>query len=243
MGQRPVDQQPVDQQPEAQALALAAVCPGERVLDLSGLAGGLALRIASVAASVEAVQPTEDLADEGRRLAETLGLDNIFFHTGRLVELPFDAGQFSLALWCRGLSQEQQPLGVLADVLRVLAPHGRLILQEITAFGRHELDLRLWELERLRSPTHLLFYTSDEIESLVRVAGMHTNRLVRGILTQSFDYWVGGARLTEHDVRRAKNELFSLTPEQQDLIDLSVTDSSISFGYPVETRELVRPGD
>lgn len=68
------------------------------MLDLSSLAGGLALRVATVASSLEVVQPTEDLAHEGRRPASALALDNVYFHAGRLQELPFDTEQFSLVM-------------------------------------------------------------------------------------------------------------------------------------------------
>lgn len=234
-----MERDPAERQPVEQALALADIRPEERVLDLSGLAGGLALRVAGLVTSVEAVQPDDGLAEEGRRLASTLDLDNVYFHTGALHALPFDAGQFSLALWCRGLSQQPLPLKVLSEVKRVLAPGGRLILQDVTAFGLSELDLRIWELERRRYPGHLLFYTAEEIETLVTLAGLVIKRSERGTLTQDFGYWAGDPRLTDDDIREVKQMLFALTPPCQDLIDLTFTDASISFSYPVVTMELI----
>ena len=230
----------MEQQPLDQVLALAGVLPGERVLDLSSLAGGLALRVATVASSVEVVQPDEDLAREGRRLASTLALDNVYFHAGKLQELPFDTGQFSLVMWCRGLSLEPQPLAVLTEIRRVLSQAGRVVLQEITAFSSPDLDLRLWELERQRQPRHLVFYTRDQIGALVALGGLELAQEERCTLTQDFDYWTGGSLLTGPDIAAMKRELFALPPNHQDLIDLSFSDSRISFGYPLATL-LLRP--
>ena len=225
----------MEQQPLEQALALADTQPGERVLDLSGLAGSLALRVAGTAGSVESVQSSDDLAEEGRRLASTLGLNNLFFHAGSSRALPFDAGQFSLVLWCRGLSQEPQPLAVLDEIRRVLAPRGRFVLQEITAFGIPHLDLKLWELERRRAAGHLLFYQAEEIRSLVIMSGLEVVRTESSTLTQDFDYWADATRLTPAERAGMKQTFFSLPPEHQDLIDLAFADGSISFGYPVTT--------
>lgn len=230
----------MEQQPLDQVLALAGVLPGERVLDLSSHTGGPSLCVATVASSVEVVQPDEDLAREGRRLASTLALDNVYFHAGRLQELPFDTGQFSLVMWCRGLSLELQPLAVFAEICRVLSPAGRVVLQEIMAFGRPDLDLRLWELERLRQPQHLLFYTREQMSTLVSLGGLATAREEQCTLTQDFDYWAGGSLLTESNVATMKKALFTLSPAHQDLIDLSFSDSRISFGYPLTTL-LLRP--
>lgn len=221
--------------PFAQALALASPRPGERVLDLSGRAGLIALKVASVAAVVEAMQPDDELAEEGRRLARTVGTPNVFFRAGPIHRLPFDSGQFDLVIWCLGLAQQPRPLGTMAEIARVLNPGGRLVLQEIMAFGHPPLDLKIWELERRRNPGHLLYYTEEEIEGMLSLAKLQVAKKSQSGMTQDFAYWAEGGDVTPEEAGQMRQTFFTLPPADQDRIDLALSDGRISFVYPVLT--------
>jgi SAM-dependent methyltransferase len=221
--------------PLAQAVELAGLQPGERVLDLSGRAGSIALQVASVAASVESVQPEEGLAAEGQRLADMLGRENVYFHHVPLDRLPFDPGQFDLVFWCLTLAQAPLPLHTVAEIARVLRPGGRLVLQEVTAFGRADLDLRIAELERRRNCRHVAFYTEEEVRALLEAPGLSVSRMERTSLTQHFDYWVDTAVVTPEEVEELRRVFFTLSLADQALLDLSLADEHVSFTYPVTT--------
>lgn len=231
--------------PLEMAVSLADPNSGERVLDLSGRAGSIAIQVAATAASVEAVQQDEELAAEGRRLARAMGRENVFFHSSPLDDLPFDSGQFDLVFLCLALSREPRPLAAMREVVRVLHPEGRLVLQEVLAFGDPALDLRVWEMERRRIPGHLLFYGHGEVLALLASAGLAVDTEQRSGLTQDFDYWAGatgevsgtpGADL----VAESKRVFFSLSPHLQESLDLSLADGRISFTYPLLTLKARR---
>lgn len=226
--------------PLTMAVVLADPLPGERVLDLSGRAGSIAIQVAATAASVEAVQPEKGLADEGRRLARAMGRENVFFHSSSLDRLPFDTGQFDLVFLCLALSREPRPLAAMREVRRVLHPEGRLVLQEVLSFGDPALDLRVWEMERRRIPGHLLFYGRDEVLALPASAGLVVDREQLSGLTQDFDYWAGADGDAVGDagaavVAESKSVFFSLSPSLQERLDLSLADGRISFTYPLLT--------
>lgn len=229
-----------DVDPLTMAVSLANPRSGERVLDLSGRAGSIAIQVAATAASVEAVQQDEELAGEGRRLAQAMGRDNVFFHSSPLDSLPFDGGQFDLVFLCLALSREPRPLAAMREVGRVLHPQGRLVLQEVLSFNDPALDLRVWEMERRRIPGHVLFYGRDEVMALIASAGLGVDSEQRSGLTQDFDYWAGvagdaagasGAAV----VAESKKVFFSLPPDLQERLDLSLADGRISFTYPLLT--------
>ncbi|MCZ7664172.1 MAG: methyltransferase domain-containing protein [Thermoleophilia bacterium] len=234
------ESEPIGQEPYSQAISMAGVVDGERVLDLSGRAGAVALQLAATASSVEAMQLDTELAEEGRRLAVAMGWRNVYFHPGELHRLPFDPGQFDLVVWCLTLAQEPRPLATLHEIVRVMAPGGRLIVQDVAAFGQPELDLKLWELERDRNPRHLLFYTPGELRALLLLAGLQVEREEMSGMTQDFDYWADTAG--PDAARRAdlKRVFFSMPPAGQDRLDLALADGRISFTYPVVTL-LARP--
>ncbi len=217
------------------AVELASPERGERVLDLSGRAGAVALQVAATAASVESIQPEEELAAEGRRLAVVMNRENVYFHSGPLHAIPFDRAQFGLVLWCLGLAHEPRPLATLAEIRRVLTPSGRLVLQEVTAFGHPSLDLKVWELERRRNPRHIVYYTRAQLEVLLNLSGLRVEREETTAVTQGFDYWVDTASVSSEEAAGIKRIFFDLSLPDQDLLDLVLDDGGISFTYRVTT--------
>jgi SAM-dependent methyltransferase len=226
-------------EPLSLALDVAAPRAGERILDLSGRGGAVAVGAGvATAASVEAVQPDLEHVEEGQRLARSMGLTNVFFHVGRRDRLPFDSGQFDVALLCGGLAREARPMAALREVGRVLAPSGRLVLQEVLAFGDAAIDLRVWEAERRRDAGHLLFYSREAISALVEAAGLKVENEIRTAVTQDLSYWAGveGDQKLSTEVRDA---FFALSPHLQERLDLSVADGVVSFSYPLVTLRVI----
>jgi SAM-dependent methyltransferase len=220
--------------PLAQALALANPRSDERVLDLSGRAGTVALRLSESVHSVEVLQPAVDLVEEGRRLAVSMGRRNLYFHAGHSWRLPFDDDQFNLCFWCLGLCRTGRPLATLAEIGRVLMPGGRLVLQDVLAFGSPSLDLKMWELERRRDPTFTLFYDEGQIDAMLESAtGLNVALREHVAVTQDFAYW---ADVTDPGgLDELKRVFFSLPPADQDHLDLALADGRISFAYQVLT--------
>ena len=157
------------------AVRLAAPQAGERVLDLSGRAGSVALQLAETAASVEAVQPAGELVEEGRRQAQSRVAGNVFFHSHPLELLPFDTGQFDLVLLCQALPRERRPLAALSEAQARAGPDRQV---GVAGSGRlrrsRPFDLRIWEMERRWEPGFMLFYELDELRALLESAGLES---------------------------------------------------------------------
>ena len=225
---------PIGDDPLAQAFALADPQPHERVLDLSGRVGAVALGLSESVHSIEIVQPAADLVEEGRRLAVSMGRRNLYFHEGDPWSLPFDDDQFDLCLWCLGLCRTERPLATLGEIGRVLAPGGRLVLQDVVAFGSPALDLKLWELERRRDPSFTLFYDERQVDAMLEsVSGLQVVLREHVGVTRDFAYWADVTDPTGLD--DLKRVFFSLPPADQDRLDLALADGRISFAYQALT--------
>jgi SAM-dependent methyltransferase len=157
------------------ALLLAAVRPGERVLDLGCGAGRFVAALRDAGAEPVGVELAEAALERARRNAPGTDL--------RLVEpdgsLPLDHRSVDL-VWCSEVLEHVADTDhLLLEVLRVLRPGGRL-LATVPFHGR--LKAALIALTRFEShfdPTgdHLRFYTRRSLAATLRQAGFEAVRV------------------------------------------------------------------
>jgi ubiquinone/menaquinone biosynthesis C-methylase UbiE len=114
---------------------LAAIGPGDHVLDVGGGLGGAArLLAATFGARVTVLDVTEAFCQVGEDLTRRTGLsERVAFRHGTAVAMPFEAGQFDV-VWTQHSSMNVEDKERLyAEVHRVLRPGGRLALHEVLA--------------------------------------------------------------------------------------------------------------
>ena len=117
--------------------ALLGLLDADQVVgDLGCGTGSMSAEIAPFVARVVAVDASEAMleAAEGR-LAR---FDNVEVVRGRLESLPIADDELDLALMFLVLHHASDPLAVLAETRRVLAPGGRLLLVDMAAHDREE---------------------------------------------------------------------------------------------------------
>lgn len=116
-------------------LAALDLQPGQRALDVASGTGQLAVALAHrvvPGGSVSGVDASPEMVTRARRTTTRLGLP-ITFRESRAQELPFEDGTFdtvtcTLALHHIALSDRSR---VVAEMHRVLAPGGRLLVAEM----------------------------------------------------------------------------------------------------------------
>lgn len=110
-----------------EVVELAEVRSGERVLDVGTGTGNAALLAASRGAQVTAVDPAARLLDVAQARARDAGYD-IAFLPGEAAALPLPDGAFDVVLSVFAAIFAPDPAAALAEMARVLAPEGRLLL-------------------------------------------------------------------------------------------------------------------
>jgi len=127
-------------------VALAALRPGETVLDL-GSGGGidcfLAARRVGPEGRVIGVDMTEEMISLARENAEKSGLNNVEFRLGEIEKLPLEDNSVDVAISNCVINLSTDKERVLCEVYRVLKPGGRLMVSDIVLDG--ELSQRVRE--------------------------------------------------------------------------------------------------
>lgn len=115
----------------AKALELAAIRPGEKVLDVGCGTGTLAIGASEAAGDtgeVHGIDPSPEMIDVAQRKAAGSGCE-VRFETGVIEALPYPDGEFDVvlsSLMLHHLPDDVKQKG-FAEVLRVLKPGGRFL--------------------------------------------------------------------------------------------------------------------
>jgi demethylmenaquinone methyltransferase / 2-methoxy-6-polyprenyl-1,4-benzoquinol methylase len=123
------------------AADLAAVAPGKRALDVATGTGDLAIALRGRGAEVVGLDFSEGMLEIGRRKAP-----DVRFETGNALDLPFADGEFDAVTVGFGARNFADLDRGLAEMTRVTAAGGRVVVLEITTPQRPPLSwfFRLW---------------------------------------------------------------------------------------------------
>ena len=183
----------------------------EHVLDVAPGAGHTALAFAPRVASVLAVDLTEEMLAQGRRLAAERRLANVAFARGDAEHLPVADASIDL-ITCRYAAHHfPRPAIAVREWARVLVPGGQLLLADVVSPDDLATDTVLNAAEVLRDPSHVRDHTVAQWFAMLEEAGFVADDLGRFPLRLEFASWTERMR-TPAPVAAQIRALFAAAP-------------------------------
>lgn len=132
-------------------LAYAGVRPGWRVLDVgSGLGGPARVLASEKNCHVTGVDITKEFCEVATLLSKLTQLEHVtVFQHGDATALPFEEGQFDLALTMQIQMNIEDKRRFYGEIFRVLKPGGRFVFQDIMSGPGGDVHLPVpWATQR-----------------------------------------------------------------------------------------------
>ena len=175
-----------------------------RVLDVACGPGFLTMAFAARCGSAVGFDATEPFLAMARAEAEQRGLRNIEFRFGNAEQLPFAAGAFD-SVSCRAAFHHfARPERVLAEMARVAAPNGRLLIADMLSSEDPSKAAYHNHMDRLVDPSHVRALTAPEFERLFGAAGLAARFQTAVPIDIEVDEWLahgGPDAATETEIR------------------------------------------
>ena len=156
--------------------------PDDRALDVAGgpgaLAGALHRRVGSIT-----------VLDTSARLLEFVP-EGIGRSLGRAEQLPFEDASFDLVTCVNSLHHIARPPRALDEMARVVAPGGRIVLEDFIADDDPGRARRWEEIERIRDPEHGRLITAGEPRVPLLGAGLDLDAEEMWLRVFDVDPWL-----------------------------------------------------
>jgi ubiquinone/menaquinone biosynthesis C-methylase UbiE len=143
-----------------------------RVLDVACGPGFLTMAFAARCRRAIGFDATEPFLAMARVEADHRGLHNVEFQLGNAEQLPFPDGAFDVASCRAAFHHFPRPERVLAEMARVTAPHGRIVVADFLSSDDPVKAVYHNHMERLCDPTHVRSMTAAEFAALFAGAGL-----------------------------------------------------------------------
>jgi SAM-dependent methyltransferase len=148
-------------------LTFSRVAPGSSVIEVGAGTGNFVSLFAPVAGRVVATDLTPGMLRVAR---EMHGLTRIICGDG--ARLPFADGAFDLVTSAHAMHHIPDPVAVLREMARIVAPGGRVMVVDITASDDPAAAARADEVMTIRDPSHARSLTTAEMRAALDASGL-----------------------------------------------------------------------
>lgn len=200
--------------PDLEAMLAAADLRGdEAVLDIGCGTGHTALAFARRAGRVEALDLTDEMLAQGRRLAAERGLSNLCFREGDVAALPYGDASFDVVTSRLSAHHYAQPDLAVREAARVLRPGGIVLLVDSVVPEDPAQDTFLNTIELLRDPSHVRDHSVNQWCRIFAAADLEPRHLGSWRLRIEFEDWVARVETPELETMQLRSLLTNAPDE------------------------------
>jgi ubiquinone/menaquinone biosynthesis C-methylase UbiE len=171
-------------------VGLSGATSADCSLDVACGPGFLTLAFARRCAKATGFDATDAFLGLARAETEVRGIRNVGFEHGDAEHLPFADSSFEVVSCRAAFHHFPRPGRVLADMARVAAPGGRILLADLLGSEDNEQAELHDRIERHCDPTHVRALPESEFARLAAGVGLTTIHQVRSTLDHDLDEWI-----------------------------------------------------
>jgi len=175
----------------AHLVSTAGVGRHDRVLDVACGTGALTCAFAERSGSAVGLDIMAPALVHARTYARERGLANVEFTLGEPERMPFADGAFTGAACRFSFHHFVNPARVFAEMGRVVAASGWMIIADMTASEDPAKAALHNELERLADPTHARTLAASEFETMFAAHGFRSLMKIARDARTTLDEWIG----------------------------------------------------
>ena len=207
-----------DPQVLARVVELARPQKDWAALDIATGSGHTAFALASHVASVVGMDITMEMLREAENLKAERSVANVVFRTGDVHRLPFADGAFQLVTCRRAAHHFSNIALALQEVRRVLAPAGRVVIDDRSVPEDDFIDECMNLLDGYHDESHIREYRPSEWRRMLEDAGF----LVEAVETYTRHRPLSSLTegVSEENVRKIQETLGGLDAAQREVFNL-----------------------
>ncbi|BCS54649.1 class I SAM-dependent methyltransferase [Geobacter sp. SVR] len=151
-------------------IELSGIGHGGTVLDVACGPGLVACEFARHAEHVTGIDITPAMIEQARGRQQELQLANLTWMMGDVLSLPYPDNSFTQVITRYSFHHFTEPGAVLAEMIRVCAPGGRVLVADVAL--EPDTSAAYDEMEIMRDPSHTHALTTGEFDGLFRRSGL-----------------------------------------------------------------------
>jgi ubiquinone/menaquinone biosynthesis C-methylase UbiE len=220
-----------DEQALRLVVGFSGAGPDDTVLDVACGPGILACAFAKVVRHVTGIDLTPAMLDRARALAAEQQLTNITWQQGDVLPLPYTAGAFTLVTARFAFHHFLDPGAVLAEMRRVCAPGGRVVV--IDSAPATDKSDAFNQMEKFRDPSHVRALPIEEHLGLYRKIALPEPRVTWYRLEGEMEALIKRSFPNPGDDEKIRQMFEASLVDDRLGIQARREDGRIHYGYPV----------
>ncbi|ENX17695.1 hypothetical protein F895_00839 [Acinetobacter sp. CIP 64.2] len=173
----------------------------KKVLDLGCGGGHVSYQIAAFADQVTAYDLTPSMVELVAEQAKQRGFDNITVQQGAAESLPFADQSFDCVMTRYSAHHWQNVAQAMAEIHRVLAPQGKVIIVDILGHSNPVMDTFFQTIETIRDPSHVRNYSLQEWMRFAESTGFRIETVEKQYLDLEFTSWTARMQTPEYAIQ------------------------------------------